>query len=73
MNTNTATCQGYRFPADIINDAVWLHDLEQREIRSGDRSNGNSDFGAAQTIRAILVEGTRRTFEKRLLFFVCAG
>jgi hypothetical protein len=32
-------------------------DLEELEIRSGDRSTGNSDVMAAQTIQAILVEG----------------
>jgi hypothetical protein len=31
-------------------------DLEELEIRSGDRSTGNSNFMAAQTIQAILVE-----------------
>jgi hypothetical protein len=31
-------------------------DLEELEISSGDRSTGNSDFMAAQTIQAILVE-----------------
>ena len=31
-------------------------DLEELEIRAGDRSTGNSDFMAAQTIQAILVE-----------------
>jgi hypothetical protein len=35
----------------------WSEDhLEELEIRSGDRSTGNSDFMAAQTIQAILVE-----------------
>jgi hypothetical protein len=31
-------------------------DLEELEIRASDRSTGNSDFMAAQTIQAILVE-----------------
>jgi hypothetical protein len=31
-------------------------DMEGLEVRAGDRSTGNSDFLAAQTIQTILVE-----------------